>query len=231
MGVPIAVNGLTKSFGSSVIWEDVTLEIPTGEVSVMLGPSGTGKSVFLKSLIGLLRPRARLHPDRRHEHHRMLGQRAVRDPHSVRRAVPGRRAVRLDEHLRQHGLPAARAHEEVRERNPQDRDGEARHRGYAQRRAISSPVRSPAVCASAPAWPAPSCSTQDHSGRRAGLRPRPRPYGVPVAAADRHQRADRRHHPDRYPQHQHRPYGAGQHRHAVPQAPGHVRAPRGAVDQ
>ena len=56
MGVPIAVNGLTKSFGSSVIWEDVTLEIPTGEVSVMLGPSGTGKSVFLKSLIGLLRP-------------------------------------------------------------------------------------------------------------------------------------------------------------------------------
>ena len=56
MGVPIEVKGLTKSFGSSVIWEDVTLSIPTGEVSVMLGPSGTGKSVFLKSLIGLLRP-------------------------------------------------------------------------------------------------------------------------------------------------------------------------------
>ena len=29
---------------------------PAGEVSVLLGPSGTGKSVFLKSLIGLLRP-------------------------------------------------------------------------------------------------------------------------------------------------------------------------------
>ena len=56
MGVAIEVNGLTKSFGSSRIWEDVTLEIPTGEVSVLLGPSGTGKSVFLKSLIGLLRP-------------------------------------------------------------------------------------------------------------------------------------------------------------------------------
>ena len=56
MGVSIKVNGLTKSFGSSRIWEDVTLEIPTGEVSVLLGPSGTGKSVFLKSLIGLLRP-------------------------------------------------------------------------------------------------------------------------------------------------------------------------------
>src|SRR5690349_16367924 len=56
MGVAIEVNGLTKSFGSSRIWEDVTLEVPAGEVSVLLGPSGTGKSVFLKSLIGLLRP-------------------------------------------------------------------------------------------------------------------------------------------------------------------------------
>ncbi|MEB3070092.1 ABC transporter ATP-binding protein [[Mycobacterium] vasticus] len=56
MGVAIEVNGLTKSFGSARIWEDVTLTIPEGEVSVMLGPSGTGKSVFLKSLIGLLRP-------------------------------------------------------------------------------------------------------------------------------------------------------------------------------
>lgn len=56
MGVAIEVNGLTKSFGSARIWEDVSLTIPAGEVSVMLGPSGTGKSVFLKSLIGLLRP-------------------------------------------------------------------------------------------------------------------------------------------------------------------------------
>ena len=56
MGIGIQVEGLTKSFGSQRIWEDVTMEIPEGEVSVLLGPSGTGKSVFLKSLIGLLRP-------------------------------------------------------------------------------------------------------------------------------------------------------------------------------
>ena len=56
MGIGIQVEGLTKSFGPQRIWEDVTLEIPAGEVSVLLGPSGTGKSVFLKSLIGLLRP-------------------------------------------------------------------------------------------------------------------------------------------------------------------------------
>ena len=56
MGIGISVEGLTKSFGSQRIWEDVTMEVPEGEVSVLLGPSGTGKSVFLKSLIGLLRP-------------------------------------------------------------------------------------------------------------------------------------------------------------------------------
>src|SRR5215212_1473213 len=56
MGVEVVVEGLTKSFGKQTIWRDVTLSIPPGEVSVMLGPSGTGKSVFLKSLVGLLKP-------------------------------------------------------------------------------------------------------------------------------------------------------------------------------
>ena len=56
MGVEVAVHDLTKSFGRQTIWRDVTLTLPPGEVSVLLGPSGTGKSVFLKSLIGLLKP-------------------------------------------------------------------------------------------------------------------------------------------------------------------------------
>jgi phospholipid/cholesterol/gamma-HCH transport system ATP-binding protein len=56
VGVDIKVEGLTKSFGRQVIWEDVSLTIPKGEISVLLGPSGTGKSVFLKHLVGLLRP-------------------------------------------------------------------------------------------------------------------------------------------------------------------------------
>ncbi|WP_327091282.1 ABC transporter ATP-binding protein [Nonomuraea sp. NBC_01738] len=38
------------------IWNDVSLTLPAGEISVMLGPSGTGKTVFLKSLIGLIKP-------------------------------------------------------------------------------------------------------------------------------------------------------------------------------
>jgi phospholipid/cholesterol/gamma-HCH transport system ATP-binding protein len=56
VGIGIQVTGLTKSFGPQQIWQDVTFDVPAGEVSVLLGPSGTGKSVFLKSLIGLLRP-------------------------------------------------------------------------------------------------------------------------------------------------------------------------------
>jgi phospholipid/cholesterol/gamma-HCH transport system ATP-binding protein len=56
MGIEVVVEGLSKSFGRQNIWHDVTLTLPAGEVSVMLGPSGTGKTVFLKSLIGLLKP-------------------------------------------------------------------------------------------------------------------------------------------------------------------------------
>lgn len=56
MGVEVRVEGLSKSFGKQTIWRDVTLTLPSGQISVMLGPSGTGKSVFLKALIGLIKP-------------------------------------------------------------------------------------------------------------------------------------------------------------------------------
>src|ERR1043166_2420937 len=56
MGAEVVIEGRTKSFGKQAIWRDVTLTLPPGEGSVMLGPSGTGKSVFLKSMIGLLKP-------------------------------------------------------------------------------------------------------------------------------------------------------------------------------
>lgn len=55
-GAGVQVDGLSKSFGPANIWSDLTLNLPPGEISVLLGPSGTGKSVFLKCLIGLLKP-------------------------------------------------------------------------------------------------------------------------------------------------------------------------------
>ena len=54
--VEIRVVGLTKAFGSQTVLEDISCEIPKGRITLMLGPSGTGKSVFLKHLVGLLRP-------------------------------------------------------------------------------------------------------------------------------------------------------------------------------
>jgi phospholipid/cholesterol/gamma-HCH transport system ATP-binding protein len=52
----IAVKDLTKSFGPQTVLEGITCEIPKGKITLMLGPSGTGKSVFLKHLMGLLKP-------------------------------------------------------------------------------------------------------------------------------------------------------------------------------
>ena len=52
----ISIKGLTKSFGPQTVLEDITVDIPKGKITLMLGPSGTGKSVFLKHLVGLLKP-------------------------------------------------------------------------------------------------------------------------------------------------------------------------------
>jgi phospholipid/cholesterol/gamma-HCH transport system ATP-binding protein len=52
----IRVSRLYKSFGGQKILIDVSLEVSDGEILVVLGESGAGKSVLLKHLIGLLRP-------------------------------------------------------------------------------------------------------------------------------------------------------------------------------
>jgi len=47
---------LSKRFGANVVLDGLSLEIPEGESVVLVGPSGTGKSVLLKHIIGLIRP-------------------------------------------------------------------------------------------------------------------------------------------------------------------------------
>ena len=54
--IEISIKNLTKSFGAQTVLEDLTFDVPKGRITLMLGPSGTGKSVFLKHLVGLLRP-------------------------------------------------------------------------------------------------------------------------------------------------------------------------------
>ncbi len=54
----IRVEGLRKSFGRQAVLRDLDLEVATGSITVIIGRSGGGKSVFLKHLIGLVRPDA-----------------------------------------------------------------------------------------------------------------------------------------------------------------------------
>ena len=52
----ISLRGVTKRFGSHTVLEDITFDVPKGRITAIMGPSGTGKSVLLKNIIGLLRP-------------------------------------------------------------------------------------------------------------------------------------------------------------------------------
>jgi phospholipid/cholesterol/gamma-HCH transport system ATP-binding protein len=55
-GAEITINGLGKSFGSSNVWSDMSFTVPPGEITALIGPSGTGKSVFMSCVLGLLKP-------------------------------------------------------------------------------------------------------------------------------------------------------------------------------
>jgi phospholipid/cholesterol/gamma-HCH transport system ATP-binding protein len=52
----IAVKGLKKRFGPKVVLDGIDLEVATGESLVVIGGSGTGKSVLLKCIIGIIDP-------------------------------------------------------------------------------------------------------------------------------------------------------------------------------
>lgn len=52
----IQVRDLCKRFGQQVVFHGLSLDIQRGEILAVVGRSGTGKSVFLKHLIGLVRP-------------------------------------------------------------------------------------------------------------------------------------------------------------------------------
>ncbi len=54
--VVISIRGLEKSFGSNKVLQGINLDIHKGENVVVLGRSGTGKSVLIKIIAGLLKP-------------------------------------------------------------------------------------------------------------------------------------------------------------------------------
>jgi phospholipid/cholesterol/gamma-HCH transport system ATP-binding protein len=52
----IELHGVRKRFGKQVVLDGVDFKVQEGETVALLGPSGTGKSVLLKTIIGLVRP-------------------------------------------------------------------------------------------------------------------------------------------------------------------------------
>ncbi len=55
---PVRVRGVANSFGDQVIHEDLDLDVKRGEILGVVGGSGTGKSVLMRSIIGLQQPTA-----------------------------------------------------------------------------------------------------------------------------------------------------------------------------
>jgi phospholipid/cholesterol/gamma-HCH transport system ATP-binding protein len=52
----VRLEGVTKSFGSRRVLDDVSFDVARGSGFIILGRSGTGKSVALKHIVGLMRP-------------------------------------------------------------------------------------------------------------------------------------------------------------------------------
>ncbi len=52
----IRLQGVRRSIGSQVVLDGIDLEVPRGETLVVIGQSGSGKSVLLRHIVGLMKP-------------------------------------------------------------------------------------------------------------------------------------------------------------------------------
>ena len=52
----VDIQNVTFSYGSRLIYDDVSLKIPKGKITAFLGPSGTGKTTMLRLIGGQLKP-------------------------------------------------------------------------------------------------------------------------------------------------------------------------------
>ena len=58
MTADLRTDNLTLGYGQSIVVEDMSLRLPTGQVTALIGANGSGKSTILKALARLLKPRA-----------------------------------------------------------------------------------------------------------------------------------------------------------------------------
>ena len=55
---PLRIIGLTKTYGTTVAIDQLTLEVPPGACYGLVGPNGSGKSTTMRAVVGLVRPDA-----------------------------------------------------------------------------------------------------------------------------------------------------------------------------
>src|SRR6202050_5398909 len=158
---PIEVKGLRKSFGAQTVLDGLTFQLVAGQVTCVLGRSGTGKSVLLKLLIGLETPDAgsiRLEgrdissatPKELNEARKKVGflfqQSALYDSMTIEEnvAFPLRRHTKLSDaecHDRVHQLLGSVGLEEDLDKMPSDISGGMSKRvGLARALALEPPI-------------------------------------------------------------------------------------------
>jgi ABC-type transporter Mla maintaining outer membrane lipid asymmetry ATPase subunit MlaF len=155
----IEVRGLRNQFGTHVVHDDLDLDVWRGEILGVVGGSGTGKSVLLRSIAGLQRPRA--------GSVRMLGTDMETTTEAERARLSDRVGVMFQDGALFSSL-TVRENVEVPLGNIEGLDpatrealagSRSRSRACPGSRATSTPPNSRAACGSAPASPAPSRST------------------------------------------------------------------------
>ena len=150
----VSFDGVTKRFGDTTAVDDLTLRVADGELLVLLGSSGCGKTTALRLVAGLeeVTERHRLH---RRAH------RQRRRPQGPRRGhgLPELRALPAPDRGQEHRVPAPPARRGQGGAGGQGASRRPRPSGSAPC-STASPPSSRAASASGSPWPGPSCASR-----------------------------------------------------------------------
>ena len=157
----VRLDRVTKSFGTRKVLDDVSFEVAPGCGFVILGRSGTGKSVLLRHIIGLVQPGSGPRVRRRGDEVSALAGPELSQGAAVDRLpVPERGAVRLDLGRRERRVPDAASHPARATRRSASARSRSSPRSGSSANTTRCRRRCRAACASAPAWPARWRSTR-----------------------------------------------------------------------